>query len=315
MIEPTFEEYFKRMQIEDRERIEYMMNFSGFTLERVEMTYRWDYEREKNKPVLTLKPEPQPVTWEMRDYYLPEKFEMRDGRLLSSEKELENLMLLVVYNLGLRQTMKIIEHNVIVDMIKNDEGVLKQLRSAKRNREAGTAKYIETEEEFERLFAEIESEVPAGGSEKISFIDLQHLLLTLGFKQHDTDVGHVFNHKPTETLIALPSKISLRHVDMVKKMVVDRGIADSDLVHQLLLEKGRQRDKAARDEASLRESAREAMLEGKHEGMLEGKLEGKREIASKMLEKGYDLELISEVTLLSDDELAKLLPHVPPNEK
>jgi len=50
----------------------------------------------------------------------------------------------------------------------------------------------------------------------------------------------------------------------------------------------------------------EGKLEGKLEGKIEGKIENKNEVALKMLRKGFEIELISELTGLPDQEILRL---------
>lgn len=58
--------------------------------------------------------------------------------------------------------------------------------------------------------------------------------------------------------------------------------------------------------AALKKEKQEHFERGKFEGKLEGKLEDKTEIAIKMLNKGFELELIAELTGLSDQDILRL---------
>lgn len=63
------------------------------------------------------------------------------------------------------------------------------------------------------------------------------------------------------------------------------------------------RDKAIRDEISLKEGAKE---EGRREGIQKGKKEANIEIAKKMLENNIEISIISKITELSEEEILKL---------
>ena len=63
------------------------------------------------------------------------------------------------------------------------------------------------------------------------------------------------------------------------------------------------RDKAIRDEKSIRQGGRE---EGREEGRKEGRKEKQLEIAKKLLKKGMTIEEIVEITELSKEEIEKL---------
>ncbi|HRX16827.1 MAG TPA: transposase, partial [Spirochaetota bacterium] len=60
-----------------------------------------------------------------------------------------------------------------------------------------------------------------------------------------------------------------------------------------------------REEGKL-EGKLEGRLEGKLEGRLEGRLEGKLETAQKMLLKGFSVQEITEITGISEKEIASL---------
>lgn len=62
------------------------------------------------------------------------------------------------------------------------------------------------------------------------------------------------------------------------------------------------RQKALKDIASMKEGAKE---EGRAEGKEEGKAEGKAEVAVKMLRKGIEIDIISETTGFTKDEILK----------
>ncbi|MET3697122.1 hypothetical protein SAMN05877753_1051 [Bacillus oleivorans] len=55
----------------------------------------------KKIPELELKMEPQLLDYKTVQHYLPEKWEMlRNGKLLSSDQELQKVLKMIVYNLG-----------------------------------------------------------------------------------------------------------------------------------------------------------------------------------------------------------------------
>ena len=71
------------------------------------------------------------------------------------------------------------------------------------------------------------------------------------------------------------------------------------------------RDKAIRDEISLKTGAREegfkeGIKQGKEEGKKEGKKEANIEMAKKMLENNIEISIISKITELSEEEILKL---------
>ncbi|KEF35940.1 conserved hypothetical protein, putative transposase or invertase [Schinkia azotoformans MEV2011] len=69
------------------------------------------------------------------------------------------------------------------------------------------------------------------------------------------------------------------------------------------------RDLLSNLEGERRIGKEEGRKEGRNEGIKEGMLKGKREIALKMLEDGYDVSIISEITELSEQEILQLRNH------
>lgn len=57
---------------------------------------------------------------------------------------------------------------------------------------------------------------------------------------------------------------------------------------------------------ALKREKQEYYNRGKTEGKVEGKFENKHEVAIKMLTKGFEIELISELTGLADQEILRL---------
>ena len=59
-------------------------------------------------------------------------------------------------------------------------------------------------------------------------------------------------------------------------------------------------------EIGLAEGRAQGLAEGRAEGRAEGLAEGSKDIAAKMIKKGYDLKEIAELTGLALDEIEKL---------
>ena len=59
-------------------------------------------------------------------------------------------------------------------------------------------------------------------------------------------------------------------------------------------------------EIGLAEGRAQGLAEGRAEGRAQGLAEGSKDIAAKMIKKGYDLKEISELTGLELDEIEKL---------
>ena len=75
-------------------------------------------------------------------------------------------------------------------------------------------------------------------------------------------------------------------------------------------ETGREEGHKVGKEEGLKEGREEGHKEGKEEGRKEGREEGAKQksfdIAKRMLEKGIDIEIISELTGLTEKEISKL---------
>ncbi len=67
-------------------------------------------------------------------------------------------------------------------------------------------------------------------------------------------------------------------------------------------------EKAAIREAELRlrEAIKQSKEEGKREGKREGRVEGKLEVARKLLNRGMDIQSISEIIDISEEEISNL---------
>ncbi len=79
-------------------------------------------------------------------------------------------------------------------------------------------------------------------SKKITYDDLERLLLGIGFVRGQTEGNHkVYQHKPSDTLILLPPTqpkeiVDALHLAGVRRMVVNGGVIDDDDSFNRLLE-------------------------------------------------------------------------------
>lgn len=64
---------------------------------------------------LRLKNEPQPVSYDLYEKHSPVSMECLDGELIGpdeyGQKQRENLLLLLIYNVGIQRTLEIITEN------------------------------------------------------------------------------------------------------------------------------------------------------------------------------------------------------------
>lgn len=112
-----FEKYFQQKLKEDHEVLKNL----PYTTSQLQEIYRKSYEYEKCIPKLEFKMEPQLLDYETDQYYLPEKWEvLRKGQLLSSDQELQRVLRLIVYNLGVQKTLSIIPHDLIIQYLKDN---------------------------------------------------------------------------------------------------------------------------------------------------------------------------------------------------
>lgn len=115
MIVNNFEDYFQRKLVEDKEELEN----SSLSLDDLREIYRNDWEYEQNRPHLELKMEGQNLDYETVKYYLPQKWEMpRPGKLLYSDEELQRVLELIVFNLGIKNSLGIIPKELIEQYLK-----------------------------------------------------------------------------------------------------------------------------------------------------------------------------------------------------
>lgn len=112
-----FEEYFNK-KLAEIETLKYLPN----SVEQLREIYWQEYQAKKNIPVLYLKLEPQPVTYDISNQYLPEKWEMiRPGQLLYDDEELLNVLKLIMFNLGVQKSLDIIPGDLIEQYLRNNE--------------------------------------------------------------------------------------------------------------------------------------------------------------------------------------------------
>ncbi len=63
---------------------------------------------------LTLKLEPQAITYDDMESYLPPKWEMpREGKMLYTDEELQRALILIMYNLGIHKSLEVIPDDLI----------------------------------------------------------------------------------------------------------------------------------------------------------------------------------------------------------
>ena len=95
-------------------------------------------------------------------------------------------------------------------------------------------------------------------------------------------------------MLATKNPVMKKAVGVLKRLSADERA-------RLLYES---REKARRDELARLYGARaEGRAEGKAEGRAEGKAEGKKEIAKQMLARGMDIDVVLELTGLSEEEI------------
>lgn len=71
---------------------------------------------------LELRMEPQPITYDEIARYLPEKWEMvRDGKLLYEDEEVASALRLLVFNLGVRSSLKQIPRHLIEQYLRESD--------------------------------------------------------------------------------------------------------------------------------------------------------------------------------------------------
>jgi len=108
MNEKDFEEYFEKRLKKEQEKV------GNLPMDLLRDTFQKEYEFKMNRPILTLKMDPQKLNHEIVASYLPEKWEMpREGKLLYSDEELADVLQLIVYNLGVKKALNSIPNSLI----------------------------------------------------------------------------------------------------------------------------------------------------------------------------------------------------------
>jgi hypothetical protein len=75
--------------------------------------------RENIMEKLTLKLEPQAITYDDMESYLPQKWEMpREGKMLYTDEELQRALMLIMYNLGIHRSLEVIPDELIKDYLQ-----------------------------------------------------------------------------------------------------------------------------------------------------------------------------------------------------
>jgi hypothetical protein len=68
---------------------------------------------------LTLKLEPQAITYDDMESYFPQKWEMpREGKMLYTDEELQRALVLIMYNLGIQKSLEVIPDDLIKDYLR-----------------------------------------------------------------------------------------------------------------------------------------------------------------------------------------------------
>jgi hypothetical protein len=68
---------------------------------------------------LTLNLEPQAITYNDMEAYLPQKWEIaREGKMLYTDEELQRALMLIMYNLGIQKSLEVIPDNLIKDYLR-----------------------------------------------------------------------------------------------------------------------------------------------------------------------------------------------------
>ncbi|NRD78556.1 hypothetical protein HPT25_14425 [Bacillus sp. BRMEA1] len=115
--ELEFEKYFRQKLISEHEIIKNL----PYTEEQLREIYRGNWEWERKVPDLELSIEPQQLDYDTVQYFLPEKWEMpRKGRLLYCDEDLKRVLKLLLFNLGVRESLDVIPHKLIVQYIENN---------------------------------------------------------------------------------------------------------------------------------------------------------------------------------------------------
>lgn len=113
-----FEEFFSKRLEDDKEKIQ----GSPYSLEELREIYRQEYDYLNSLPLLNLKMEPQELEYDTVKAYLPEKWEMPSkGKLLYDDIQLQNVLKLLMFNFGVKQSLNIIPKSLIEQYLKGNE--------------------------------------------------------------------------------------------------------------------------------------------------------------------------------------------------
>ncbi|WP_175639138.1 hypothetical protein [Metabacillus schmidteae] len=89
-----------------------------YTEEQLREIFMYDFQREKNKPKLEIKLEPQAINYDVVEYYLPEKWEMDNGFLLLSERDRYDAWKILTYNFGLNKMLDTLPCELIEEYLQ-----------------------------------------------------------------------------------------------------------------------------------------------------------------------------------------------------
>ncbi|MFK9095500.1 hypothetical protein [Bacillus salipaludis] len=93
MSDKEFEEYFKKKLEEEQENIKNL----PYSLKQLREIYQQEFEIRKKMPVLELKMQPQEITYDLINQYIPDSWEMvRPGKLLYDEDELLSVLKIIL---------------------------------------------------------------------------------------------------------------------------------------------------------------------------------------------------------------------------
>lgn len=110
-----FEKYFQSKMQENQNTLANL----HYSTEELREIYKQEYNFRKNMPQLDLQMEPQNLTYEVAEYYLPERWEMpHKGKLLYSDEELRNVLKLIVFNVGVKKALDAIPRTLIEQYLR-----------------------------------------------------------------------------------------------------------------------------------------------------------------------------------------------------
>lgn len=112
-----FEVYFRQVLQDEKETIQLLQ----YTEEQLRQIYRDSWEWKLKIPKLELHMESQELDYETVQNFLPEKWEMpREGKLLYDDEELQQVLKLIVFNIGVRKCLDVIPRELIEQYLKNN---------------------------------------------------------------------------------------------------------------------------------------------------------------------------------------------------